>query len=276
MVNSDEVALGYAHAGDVRIAYKVSGTGPPLICCHAMGWDQSIWDDHRERLSVHHTLITFDQRGSGDSDHPVLAEGHSNAYSPELFAEDLRAVLDHLEIESAHILGFSMGAVAALNFAIKWPHRVRRLVLASAMASRLPQEIIDRARYIEQVVKEEGLEKAYSVYFAGAMFEGEDRTDKFKHQIQQIISKATVDGFLGCFSVTIDRPSIVDQLFKISAPTLILVGERDVHYVRESEILSSVIPDSQSRVIEDAGHALTVQQTQTFETALLDFLAAPS
>ena len=268
----DKVRRGYAYAGEVRIAYQVSGEGPPLVCAHAMGWDQSLWDDHRQRFSNQHMLITFDQRGSGNSDHPPYINAGSSAYSPALFAEDLRAVLDHLQLESAHVLGYSMGAVAALNFAIESPERLSKLVLVSAMASRLPDEIIKRARSVQELIKREGLTKAYDYYFSGPLFEGEAASDDFKKKIGSVLQKATIDGFLGCFNVTIDRPSVVDQLHHIRARTLVMVGARDKHYVAEAGVIGREIPNSQTMVVANAGHALTVQQQTEFETGVLDFL----
>ncbi len=148
-----DVRHGFATAPDgVRIAFQVSGQGPALVCCHAMGNDHRLYDRHRDRFSAGHTLITFDQRGCGDSDHPPFAAGAEAFYTVERFGDDLKAVLDEVGTEQACVLGFSMGAVAALSFSTRWPERVDRLVLVSAMASRLPQPIIDRARLVEDVL----------------------------------------------------------------------------------------------------------------------------
>jgi len=265
---SEKVSNGYADAGGVQIAFQVSGNGPPLICGHAMGWDQSLWDDHREQLSKHHQLITFDQRGSGDSDHPH----QDQAYTPAAFGQDLQAVLDHLGIERANVLGYSMGAVAALSFAITCPERVTKLILVSAMASRLPEQIIERAKQVEKAVLTDGLEKAYEFYFSGPMFEGTLNKQEIVSKMQKVIAKATRHGFLGCFAVTIDRPSVVDQLSLISAPTLVMVGERDIHYLAEADLITSIIPSSNRVIVPNAGHALTVQNKIEFESQVLNFL----
>ena len=260
---------GFADAAGIKIAYRVSGQGSPLICGHAMGWDQSLWEEHRAELSKRHTFITFDQRGSGDSDHPDTAQ----AYTSASFADDLRAVLDHLDIERANVLGYSMGAIAALNFAISTPERVTKLILVSAMASRLPDEIIARAKQVEKIVQQEGLVKAYEFYFSGPMFESTLKQQEIATKIHDVIAKATPHGFLGCFRVTINRSSVVDQLKLISAPTLVLVGERDRHYLAEAELLASTVADAKKVVVANAGHALTVQNKAAFEALVLDFLA---
>jgi len=271
--NAVSIQHGYAQAGDVRIAYQVSGEGPPLICCHPMGWDHSIWDDHRARFSGSHQLISFDQRGCGDSDHPPFEEGNESAYTVDSFAEDLRAVLDALGIEKARVLGFSMGVVAALRFAITCPERVEKLILVSAMASRLPEAIIQRARLVEDMLQQKGLEATYNFYFSGPLFQGVSNNDNFDQNIARVLSKATAQGFQGCFRVTIDRPSMVDELHKVTAPTLILVGEKDDHYVGEADLLAQKIPDARRSIIKNTGHPISVQAPVVFEDQVMDFLA---
>ncbi len=271
-MNNTAVQHGYAQAGDVRIAYQVSGEGPALICCHPMGWDHSIWDQHRARFSSSYQLITFDQRGCGDSDHPAFEEGAESAYTVDSFAEDLRAVLDELGVEKARVLGFSMGVVAALRFAIKWPSRVERLVLVSAMASRLPEAIVQRARLVEDMLQQQGLEETYNFYFSGPMFEGANNSADFQRNIARMLSKATPQGFQGCFRVTIDRPTMVSELPGITAPTLILVGARDIHYLDEADLLAEKIPDARKFVVEDAGHPIAVQAPGVFQDQVMGFL----
>ena len=270
------VNYGNAWAGDVRIAYQVTGEGPPLVCCHAMGMDHTLWDEHRERFSKTHQLITFDQRGSGDSDHPAYSNDGEEFYSVDTFGDDLRAVLDELGIEKASMLGFSMGAIAVLFFATRWPQRVDRLILVSAMASRLPDEIIQRARVVENTLEQKGLQATYELYFSGALFEGITASEAFKRKIDKLLEKATPQGFQGCFHVTINRPSLLGDLHRIKAPTLIMVGERDKHYVVEADILLDRIAGAKKVIVNNAGHAITVQQPQVFEDEIMAFLQEPA
>lgn len=238
-----------------------------------MANDSSMYDQHRDRFSESNTFITFDQRGSGSSDHPLFEEGAGCSYTVEKFGDDLKAVLDEVGVDRAVVLGFSMGAVAALSFATRWPERVERLVLASAMASRLPQAIIDRARQVEAVLDEKGIEATYDFYFSGALFEGVLENENLKAQISQCRDRATPHGFKGCFRVTIDRPSLVERLDRISCPTLILVGETDVHYLEEAKLLEKKIRGAQRIVMPGVGHAMAVQDPAGFESAVIDFIS---
>jgi len=268
------VKHGNAETKDgVRIAYQISGDGPALVCCHAMACDNRMYDQHRDVFSERHTMITFDQRGSGGSDHPLFSEGPDCLYTVETFGEDLKAVLDELGIERAIILGFSMGVVSALSFSTKYPDRVERLVLVSAMASRLPQKIIDRARLVETVLDTKGVNATYDFYYSGTLFEGLLERREFKEQIALARSRATPHGFKGCFRVTIDRQSLVNKLNVILCPTLILVGENDTHYLAESELLERTISNANRVVMPGVGHPISAQNPRGFEVEIMSFLS---
>jgi len=257
----------------VNIAYQVSGQGPALVLCHAMANDHRMYDEHREAFSKSHRLITFDQRGSGYSDHPPFDEGPESYYTVEKFGDDLKAVVDHLGINRVTTLGFSKGAVAALSFSTRWPERLDRLILASAMASRLPQAIIARARLVETMLDEKGLEETYDFYFSGTLFDGLMAQEKLHHMIALFREKATPQGFKGCFRVTIDRPSLVDELKLIRCPTLILVGENDTHYLVEAELLENTISNAKRVVMPGVGHPLSVQDPKAFEAEVITFIS---
>lgn len=268
------VRHGIAEAADgVRIAYQVSGEGPALVFCHAMANDHRMYDQHRDLFSASHTFITFDQRGSGYSDHPAFEEGPSSAYTVKKFGEDLKAVLDDLDIERAALLGFSMGVVAALSFSIRWPYRVEQLILVSAMASRLPQPIIDRARLVEELLDKKGIIETYDFYFSGTLFDGITNKNEIKEQIALFRAKATPHGFKGCFRVTIDRPSLISKLSVIQCPTLIMVGENDTHYLAEAERLERAIPDAKRVVMLGVGHPMAAQDPKSFETEIMAFIS---
>ena len=243
---------GEARVDGVRIVHESWGSGPPLVCCHAFAVNRSMWGPQCAEFARTHRVVTFDQRGSGESDHPIPANGAADPYTIDLFAEDLRGVLDDLGIERARVLGLSMGGATALRFATRWPERVEALILASTMASRLPEKIIERAKAVEQVLARDGLEAAYRFYFGGPLFEGIPRGNESDPRFEALVANATPHGFSGCYRVTIDRPSIAADLQRIEAPTLILVGERDVHYLDEAEMMARSIPSARKVVVATA------------------------
>ena len=265
---------GEVQVAGVRIVHESWGAGPPLVCCHAFAVNRSMWRLQRARFAQTHRVVTFDQRGSGDSDHPVPAAGEGDPYTIDSFAEDLRGVLDDLGIRSARILGFSMGGATALRFATRWPERVEGLVLASTMASRLPAGIIDRARVVEQVLSREGLREAYRFYFGGPLFKGVHLKSRLEPQLETWAASATPHGFSGSYRVTIDRPSMVAELHRIVAPTLILVGERDALYLEDAELMAHRIPRARMVVVKGVGHAMNIEAPEVFADEVMRFLTS--
>lgn len=239
-----------------------------------MANDQSQYDPFRDAFSKNYQFITYDHRGAGQSDHPEFIAGDDSVYSAEIFGNDLKAVLDALGIDKAHILGYSMSTVAAISFASNYPERVDRLILASALASRLPESVIERARKIERMLDNDGLDAAYEFYFSGPMFGDRLETDReFREQVERMRARATIHGFKGCYRATMDRPDLLPRLATLKCPTLILVGEKDRHYLAEAKRMENLLPDARRVVLPDTGHAMTVENPVLFTQEILDFLA---
>jgi pimeloyl-ACP methyl ester carboxylesterase len=77
---------GEARVGGMRIVHESWGAGPALVCCHAFAVDRKMWEPQILRFSQTHRLVTFDQRGSGESDHPVPVAGEADPYNIDAFA----------------------------------------------------------------------------------------------------------------------------------------------------------------------------------------------
>lgn len=263
---------GIARAGDTRIVHERRGAGPPLVLCHAFGVSRTMWSPQVEAFAATHEVITFDQRGCGESDHPKPREESPDPYTIDTFSEDLAAVLDDLGIARARILGESMGGATALRFAIRWPERVEALILVSTMASRLHGKIVERAREVERVMADRGLAEAVRFYFRGPLLEGVPRGPMWEAQVERWIAATTPQGFLGTYRVTIDRPSMADALEAIRAPTLILVGEKDRLYLEDAELMRRRIPGARQVVMPGVGHAINVEDPAGFEREVFAFL----
>jgi pimeloyl-ACP methyl ester carboxylesterase len=272
--SAGESVRGEADVSGVKIVYESRGAGPALVCCHAFAVDRNMWLPQLAHFARTHLVVTFDQRGSGESDHPVPAVGAPDPYTVDAFAEDLRGVLDDLGIRRARILGLSMGGATAIRFATRWPERVEGLVLASTMASRLPEELIERARRVEEVLARDGLREAFRFYFGGSLFKQVPRDSRSDAILDMYAARATPHGFLGCYAVTIDRPSMIEKLARIQAPTLILVGERDTLYLEEAESMASRIPNARKVIMKGLGHAMSVENPEAFAEEVTGFLAS--
>ncbi len=116
------VDVNHATAADgTRIWYDVHGAGEPLVLIHGQSLDHEMWDGVYEDLAERHRVVRVDLRGTGGSDAPL-----DRAYSMELLARDVLAVLDDLGVGRAHVYGFSMGGKVAQTLAAIAPRTGRR------------------------------------------------------------------------------------------------------------------------------------------------------
>ncbi|MEX0998454.1 MAG: alpha/beta fold hydrolase, partial [Thermodesulfobacteriota bacterium] len=122
--------MPYAQVNGVKLYYEVHGEGDPVILICGLGSQLQSWATQVPIYSKHFKVIVFDNRGSGKSDKP------EEKYLTSDMADDTAALMEELGIESAHIVGKSMGGMIAQWLAIKYPKKVQKLVLGCSSASR--------------------------------------------------------------------------------------------------------------------------------------------
>jgi len=256
--------------GDVTTYYEESGQGEPLVLICGLSADLQYWRFQVPALSKHHRVICFDNRGAGRSSAPDHA--HS---LPEL-VDDVVALLDHLDIDSANVLGHSMGGQIAQLLAVSHPKRVKRLVLVGSYAapdglvriairnwmairrSDMPWEQV--ARYVSRWSFGPELannEVAYEA-FIRAMVSNPyaQRRHGFIRQAEALLAAEASPGLAG-----------------ITAPTLVVVGEHDALAPRYlSDALVALIPGSRLQVLPGA-HSGFVEYPEHYNRVILDFLS---
>ncbi len=130
-----------AYVNGINIAYDVDGQGEPLVLIMGLGGTRQSWVFQKRTFRKHFKIITFDSRGIGKSDKP------SEPFAIRTMADDAIGLMDHLNIDKAHVLGVSHGGRVAQEVAINYPERVNRLVLASTNTGAegiddLPPEVL--------------------------------------------------------------------------------------------------------------------------------------
>jgi 3-oxoadipate enol-lactonase len=128
---------GYVPSEGEDIYFERTGKGPPLVLCHGLGGNHAIWWRQIESLAAHHEVITWDQRGFGNS------TARSGDIGPPAARRDLQAILNHLRMDRVSLIGQSMGGWTTLGYALANPDRIRSLVLSTTIAGA-PRLYIDR------------------------------------------------------------------------------------------------------------------------------------
>ena len=253
-----------------RIHYEVTGKpgATPILMIQGLGASKNAWNLQRIAMATRFRIISFDNRGAGRSDKPTVP------FTLEQMAEDAIAVLDAAGIETAHVVGASMGGVISQIVAVKHPHRVRSLTLVCTACRNHPwrQELLQSwAKTAEEKgMIEVGKEAAQWVMSP--------------RSFRRLVPAFTWMGPLAAlrprhsFVSQIDailntREDLVDQLSTITAPTMVIVGNQDILTPRgDSEEIAERIPNAEVVVISGAAHGLMMEHSSTFNKILIEFL----
>lgn len=259
--------------GEINMYYEVHGEGKPLVLIAGLGADVTAWMFQTPEFSQKYRVIVFDNRGVGRTDAP------DTPYSIEMMADDTAGLLETLGIEKAHILGVSLGGFIAQELALKYPQRVKSLILATTCAY-LPfftRHIVDTWNRMRQegVNLETIIRESLPWVFTDKFFENPE-------QVQMAIDVMLANpypqpAYAYARQAGHERAAEFDtrnRLGQITAPTLVLVGKEDILCpVKLSEELAAGIPNAELVVLEGGGHLFLIEISDKFNQAVLDFLA---
>jgi pimeloyl-ACP methyl ester carboxylesterase len=258
---------GIADVNGTHLYYELAGSGDPLVLIHGNTLDTRMWDDQFEPLARRYQVIRYDMRGYGKSALPT-----ADSYAP---ADDLMALLRHLRLGSAHILGQSRGGAVAIDFALTYPEATDTLTVVDTVLRGFQWKAFGTSlSEIHSAGKTSGIEAARQRWLDDAMFAPALEKPRVATRLRQMV--ADYSGWLWINSDTIrllDPPSI-QQLDTINIPTLVIVGERDLPDFHEiAEILHHRIPHASKVVMQGVGHMSNMEDPERFNDIVLGFLA---
>jgi pimeloyl-ACP methyl ester carboxylesterase len=248
------------------LSWELAGAGDPVVFLHAGGLDARMWEAQVAAFAVSHTVIRCDLRGSGQS---------APARVPFSASDDVIAVLRHLGIERASVVGASLGGRTAIDLAIEHPEAVDRLVLVSAglsgfeFSAQYQQDIVDVLGPLA-TGNEIGYVEAFLDSSLGPRVE----------DAQPLVARMLLDNqglFTGGAALlrTLDPPAM-DRLGAIIAPTLVVAGEYDhPDILAIASLLAERIENARAVVIPGAGHMANLDAPEEFNRLVLGFLTEP-
>lgn len=252
----------------VRIAYSDQGSGPAVVFLHGFPLNRAMWRPQTEALGSAGRLITIDLRGHGESDAPLWR------YSVDQFADDVAAVLDHLGLTRATLVGLSMGGYVAFAFLRRHAARLTALFLTDTRATADTEEGRHGRYQMAQAAHTKGARTVADVMLPKLLAPHTFHTKPdLVRQIRAMIESMPVSGIAGDLMAMADRPDSVSLLPSITFPTLIIVGEEDqATPVADARFMAERIPGARLEIIPQAGHLPNLEQPRLFNECLSGFL----
>ena len=269
--------MPFAAVNGIDLYYEEHGKGFPLVLAHGAGGNHLSWWQQVPEFSRHYRCITFDHRGWGLS-------VDSTDGGPELFVADFKALLDHLHVAEALLAGQSMGGMTCLGFAMKWPDRVRGLVMANTFAGMRREvwlaandELREGARSIWDCRRQDGIKRALAKEFSQ-----KHREHAFLYKQIRILNEEGPNRLhtesriqlLRALERVPEESATPEKLAALKFPVLFIGGEHDeVMPVSLMAIAHSLLPGSKMVVVPGAAHSVYFEQPEVFNHVAGEFLA---
>ena len=259
----------------VEIYYESHGDGFPMVLCHEFAGDHRSWETQVRFFSRRYRVVTYNGRGYPPSDVPT----DPDAYSQERSVEDLKGLLDYLDIGSAHIGGLSMGGSVTLHFGLKYPRVARSLIVAGAGSGSVdPESFRRKANTQAQRMETQGMQ-AMSDYTRGPTRVQLLKKDpkgwhEFADQFLSHSSRGSALTFRGFQAKRAPLFDLEPELRALDVPTLIMFGDEDDPCIEPGVFMKRCIPRSGMVAFPRSGHAINLEEPDLFNRTVADFLSA--
>ncbi len=260
----------------IKLYYEETGSGVPIVFIHEFAGDCRSYENQLRYFSRSYRCIAYNARGYPPSDVPEDLE----RYSQDRARDDIRSVLDALQIDKAHVVGLSMGGFATLHFGFTYPQRARSLVIAGCGYGASPDKRAQFAAETEgaaQRFETTDMAKAAETYaLAPSRVQLLNKDPRgFREFVNQLAQHSGKGSALTMRGVQKRRPSLfdlVDKIKTVSAPTLIMTGDEDFPCLEPALLLKRTIMTSALVVLPNSGHAINLEEPELFNRHIADFL----
>ena len=259
---------GFAEVNGTRLYYEVAGSEHPVVLIHGLTLDTQMWDDQFEIFAQHYQVIRYDVRGFGKS---ALPTGESYSH-----ADDLMALMEYLGVAHAYILGLAMGGRIAIDFVVAYPDAADALIPVDANVGgfQLSQEFATRLNSLSSEAKESGVQAARELWLDDPIFKPAQEKPDVASRLVQIVSDYSGWRWINNDPVCSLDPPAIQRLDKIRAPTLIIIGERDLpDFHNIADTLQQRITNARKVVMPGVGHMSNMEDPGRFNETVLSFLA---
>jgi len=256
-------------AGDIEIAYEVNGSGHPLLLITGLGYGQWFWHKIVPDLAKYFQVITFDNRGAGESDKPP------GPYTTAMMASDAIALLDSLGVKKAYVMGHSLGGFIAQELTLARPDLVEKLILASTTYGG-PNVIPITPEALEVLTKRDGdivelVQKGIKVACAPNF--AERHPEVVKELLEYRLTNPVPPEQYQAQMMAGATHNAESRISQITCPVLILFGEYDrVVPPGNAQLLAQKLPNARIKILPNTGHIFPIEDPKATVEAILEFL----
>jgi pimeloyl-ACP methyl ester carboxylesterase len=262
----------------VKLYYEETGSGEAVIFVHEFAGDHRSWEPQMRHFSKRYRCIAHNARGYPPSDVPQDVA----LYSQDRAREDIKAILDGIGIERAHIVGLSMGGFATLHFGLHHPERALSLVVAGCgygaekdKREQFQSEAEAASNFVENAQSGEEFAGSYALGPTRVQFQ--NNNPRGWQEFHDMLAQHSLQGSaMTLRGVQKSRPSLFDleeQLKQLVVPTLVLTGDEDEPCLIPNVFLKRTIPSAALQILPNAGHTINLEDPDAFNGAVSDFLA---
>lgn len=250
----------------VSLFYTDQGKGEVVLLIHGLGSSSADWELQLPALTPGYRVIAVDLRGHGRSTKP------SGPYSLEMFAGDVAALIEALDIGPCHVVGLSLGAMTALELSATRPDLVRSAVVVNAGPDFVPRTLKERAMVWQRLtlVRTVGL-ATLGKLVADRTLPDEDQAE-LRERVAEVIADNDKAAYLASMRAIVGW-SVVDRLGQITSPMLVVASELDYTPVASKQPIVDEARDARLTVVAGARHLLPIEKPHEFNEILNTFLA---
>ncbi|MDZ5472863.1 alpha/beta hydrolase [Bacillus sp. 31A1R] len=270
-MNTIQSQSGFLEINGTDLYYEIKGTGYPLLMIHGNPLDCRMWEPQFNEFSKHFQVIRFDLAGFGQSG------VHHHDFS---LIEDIKRLLDSLEIKQTNILGFSVGGMLSMDFSILYPEMVNKLIVASTGLLGWSEFSLERQKFNEELnlasnTRDQNLviQLMTEGWVAGPFRE----LDEVEQGVPSIFVEMVRNNFSkekGKGSMILPTTKTIDLVSEIKAPTLIITPEMDFpEFIAIANYLNKKIIDSTIVHIPGTAHMINMEKPVDFNQRVIEFLS---
>jgi len=254
---------------DINLYYEMHGNGEPLVLIAGFTLNHLAWREFIAPLSEHFQVIALDNRGCGQSDTP------DGGYHPQMFVEDIIGLLNHLQIESAHFMGESMGTTIIQRLCLDHPDRVKKAILCAPFAKCPTATLFNLALQLKLL--QSGIDRMTLVelnapwLLSNTFLSNPENIKRYLNDYQANPFPTTLEGIISQANAL--KSDLSKEIKNILHEVLLIVGEQDITSpLYCAEFMHQTLPNSKLDILKEMGHEFIYEVPEIVAKKAIHFL----